>query len=147
MTNEEAIKILKDEMDGCVNPSYEWAEAIRLAIDALNGKENLEKKNEFLVDKFEDLNALKTRVKILESQMSGLLVQTSDESDNIRDFNGKKIGTGRIIPDGRGGWMYEGTVTEVQYTDGTSITHTCYTLPRNSNRCDVCGAFLKKEGE
>ena len=144
MTNEEAIKILKSKMDGSVDQSYEWGEAIGLAIYALNNrdtylavcKESLEKKNEFLVDK-EDFNALKTRVKILESQMAGLLVQTSDESGNIRDFNGKKIGTGRIIPDGRGGWMYEGTNTEVQYTD-----HTCYTFSRNSDRCDVCGALL-----
>lgn len=79
MTNEEAIKILKSKMDGSVDPSYEWVEAIRLAISALNDKENLEKKNEFLVDKFEDFNALKTRVNILENQIAGLLFQTSDE--------------------------------------------------------------------
>ena len=65
-----------------------------------------------------------------------------DSDGNIRDFNGHKIGTGRIIPDGRGGWMYEGTNTEVQYTDGTSLTHTCYTSSRNSDRCDICGALL-----
>ena len=70
-----------------------------------------------------------------------------DSDGNIRDFYGRKIGTGRVIPDGRGRWMYEGTVTEVQYTDRTSITHTCYTLSRNGDRCDVCGAILKKEGE
>lgn len=70
-----------------------------------------------------------------------------DSCGNIRYFDGRKIGTGRVIPDGRGGWMYEGTATEVQYTDRTSITHTCYTSSRNSDRCDVCGALLKKEGE
>lgn len=79
MTNQEAIKILKSKMDGSVDPSYEWTEAIRLAISALNGKECLEQKNEFLIDKFEDLNALKTRVNILESQMSGLIGQTSND--------------------------------------------------------------------
>lgn len=83
MTNEEVIKILKSKMDGSVDPSYEWVEAIRLAISALNDKENLEKKNEFLVDKFEDFNALKTRVNILENQMAGLLFQTSDEQKDI----------------------------------------------------------------
>lgn len=35
MTNEEAIKILKSKMDGSVDTSYEWAETVRMAIDAL----------------------------------------------------------------------------------------------------------------
>lgn len=65
-----------------------------------------------------------------------------DSDGNIRDFNGRKIVTGRVIPDGRGGWKHEGVDTEVRYTN-----HTCYTLSRNGDRCDVCGAILKKEGE
>ena len=35
MTREEAIKILKSKMDGSVDTSYEWAEAVRMAIKAL----------------------------------------------------------------------------------------------------------------
>lgn len=35
MTNEEAIKILKSKMDGSVDTSYEFGEAIRMAIRAL----------------------------------------------------------------------------------------------------------------
>lgn len=35
MTREEAIKILKSKMDGSVDTSYEWAEALRMAIEAL----------------------------------------------------------------------------------------------------------------
>ena len=35
MTNSEAINILKSKMDGSVDTSYEWCEAIRLAIKAL----------------------------------------------------------------------------------------------------------------
>lgn len=35
MTNEEAIKILKSKMDGSVDTSYEWAETVRMAINAL----------------------------------------------------------------------------------------------------------------
>ena len=35
MTNEEAIKILKSKMDGSVDTSYEWAETMRMAINAL----------------------------------------------------------------------------------------------------------------
>lgn len=86
--------------------------------------------------------ALKRSTALNDSEIRWVDKVSLDSDGNIRDFNGKKIGTGRIIPDGRGGWMYEGTVTEVQYTDGTSITHTCYTLSRNSDRCDVCGAPL-----
>lgn len=35
MTNEKAIKILKSKMDGSVDTSYEWAETVRMAINAL----------------------------------------------------------------------------------------------------------------
>ena len=35
MTNEEAIRILKSKMDGTVDTSYEFGEAIRMAIRAL----------------------------------------------------------------------------------------------------------------
>lgn len=35
MTREEAISILKSKMDGSVDTSYEWAEAVRMAIKAL----------------------------------------------------------------------------------------------------------------
>ena len=36
MTREEAIKILKSKMDGSVDTSYEWAETVRMAIEALH---------------------------------------------------------------------------------------------------------------
>lgn len=39
MTREEAIKILKSKMDGSVDTSYEWAETVRMAIEALNCSE------------------------------------------------------------------------------------------------------------
>lgn len=35
MTREEAIKILKSKMDGNTDTSYEWAETVRMAINAL----------------------------------------------------------------------------------------------------------------
>lgn len=35
LTNEEAIKILKSKMDGSVDTSYEFGEAVRMAIKAL----------------------------------------------------------------------------------------------------------------
>ena len=35
MTREQAIRILKSKMDGNVDTSYEWAEAVRMAIEAL----------------------------------------------------------------------------------------------------------------
>lgn len=38
MTREEAIKILKSKMDGSVDTSYEWAETVRMAIEALADK-------------------------------------------------------------------------------------------------------------
>ena len=38
MTREEAIKILKSKMDGSVDTSYEWAEAVRMAIEALSAE-------------------------------------------------------------------------------------------------------------
>lgn len=41
-TNEDAIKMLKSKMDGSVDTSYEWAETVRLAINALEGKKKRE---------------------------------------------------------------------------------------------------------
>lgn len=38
MTREEAIKILKSKMDGHTDTSYEWAETVRMAIQALEQK-------------------------------------------------------------------------------------------------------------
>ena len=35
MTREEAIRILKSKMDGHTDTSYEWAETVRMAIQAL----------------------------------------------------------------------------------------------------------------
>ena len=41
MTREEAIAMLKSKMDGSVDTSYEWAETVRMAIEALQ-RENAE---------------------------------------------------------------------------------------------------------
>lgn len=38
MTREEAIAMLKSKMDGSVDTSYEWAEALRIAIEALSAE-------------------------------------------------------------------------------------------------------------
>lgn len=35
MPNEEAIKMLKRKMDGHTDTSYEWAETVRMSIEAL----------------------------------------------------------------------------------------------------------------
>lgn len=35
MTREEAIAMLKSKMDGSIDTSYEWAETVRMAIEAL----------------------------------------------------------------------------------------------------------------
>lgn len=35
LTREEAITMLKSKMDGSVDTSYEWAETVRMAIEAL----------------------------------------------------------------------------------------------------------------
>lgn len=42
MTRQEAIDILKSKMDGSIDTSYEWAEAIRMAIQALKQPEPCE---------------------------------------------------------------------------------------------------------
>ena len=39
MTREQAIKMLKSKMDGHTDTSYEWAEAVRMAIKALSSSE------------------------------------------------------------------------------------------------------------
>lgn len=38
ITREEAIAMLKSKMDGSVDTSYEWAETVRMAIEALQDK-------------------------------------------------------------------------------------------------------------
>jgi len=39
MKRDEAIKILKGKMDGSVDTSYEWAETVHMAIEALEKEE------------------------------------------------------------------------------------------------------------
>lgn len=54
MTRQEAIKILKSKMDGSVDTSYEWAEAVRMAIEALKIQDESKTKNiiyDFLIAK------------------------------------------------------------------------------------------------
>ena len=38
ITREEAIEMLKSKMDGSVDTSYEWAETVRMAIEALQDR-------------------------------------------------------------------------------------------------------------
>ena len=38
MTKEDAIAMLKSKMDGSVDTSYEWAETVRMAIEALSAE-------------------------------------------------------------------------------------------------------------
>lgn len=40
MTKQKAIKILKSKMDGSVDTSYKWTEAVRMAIEALEQEPN-----------------------------------------------------------------------------------------------------------
>lgn len=41
MTREEAIAMLKSKMDGSVDTSYEWAETVRMAIEALSAPSDI----------------------------------------------------------------------------------------------------------
>ena len=43
MTREEAIRMLKSKMDGHTDTSYEWAETVRMAIQALEQEPILDK--------------------------------------------------------------------------------------------------------
>lgn len=55
MTREEAIKILKSKMDGHTDTSYEWAETVRMAIEALEQKPALVAQVIFDDDKLHEL--------------------------------------------------------------------------------------------
>jgi hypothetical protein len=48
MTKEESIKILKSKMDGHTDTSYEWAETVRMAIEALEQKGDFESKQRII---------------------------------------------------------------------------------------------------
>lgn len=50
MTREEAIKMLKSKMDGTVDTSYEWAETVRMAIEALHKTEAQTDTDEWCTD-------------------------------------------------------------------------------------------------
>lgn len=58
MTREEAIKILKSKLDGSVDTSWEWTEAVRMAIEALadrpTGEWTTEQVAEMLANLFGD---------------------------------------------------------------------------------------------
>lgn len=41
LTKEEAIKMLKSKMDGNTDTSYEWAETVRMAINALDSYDKI----------------------------------------------------------------------------------------------------------
>ena len=47
MKREEAIEMLKSKMDGSVDTSYEWAETVRMAIEALQFVEHFDLLKEF----------------------------------------------------------------------------------------------------
>ena len=53
LTNKEGIEILKSKMDGSVDTSYEWCEAIRMAINALQNQTAWIPVGERLPDDFE----------------------------------------------------------------------------------------------
>lgn len=55
MTKEEAIKILKSKMDGHTDTSYEWAETVRMAIEALEQKPTIVAQVRFDDDKLREL--------------------------------------------------------------------------------------------
>lgn len=55
MTKEEAIKILKSKMDGHTDTSYEWAETVRMAIEALEQKPRIVAQVIFDDDKLREL--------------------------------------------------------------------------------------------
>lgn len=55
MTKEEAIKILKSKMDGHTDTSYEWAETVRMAIEALEQKPEIVAQVIFDDDKLHEL--------------------------------------------------------------------------------------------
>lgn len=62
MTREEAIKILKSKMDGSVDTSYEWAETVRMAIEALsNADKHVERVD--LISRQDAIDALKKQLK------------------------------------------------------------------------------------
>lgn len=55
MSRKEAIKILKSKMDGHTDTSYEWAETVRMAIEALEQKLTIVAQVNFNDDKLREL--------------------------------------------------------------------------------------------
>ena len=92
MTNEEAInwidlliKDMKRNTLGAANfADAEYKDEVYEALDMAS-------------------KALKRSAALNDSDIRWVDKVSLDPDGNIRDFNGKKIGTGRIIPDGRGG--------------------------------------------
>ena len=67
MTNEEAIKILESKMDGSVDTSYEWAEAVRMAIEALKVPTGFISKQDVKWQIQEWINELNEAIDMLDS--------------------------------------------------------------------------------
>lgn len=65
MKKEEAIEMLKSKMDGSVDTSYEWAETVRMAIEALETQELYLKALERMIEFH------KTFTRILDGERKG----------------------------------------------------------------------------
>lgn len=86
MDREEAIKILKSKMDGSVDTSYEWAEAVRMAIEALSAETPTDQQKHQLseetpTDAPTDLISRADAIKAIESR------QTEQWIDADVDYN------------------------------------------------------------
>ena len=82
MTNDEAINILKSKMDGSVDTSYEWCEAIRLAIKALEqnseqGRAMSEKATKEEIDELAKQIAESGQITLIDIYVGAILAKLS----------------------------------------------------------------------
>ena len=88
MTNKEAIDILKSKMDGNTDTSYEWSEAVRMAIEAL--KERPQKTDDGILSAFADIYGKMTIQNGMVLKLVGMLhdngLITANQAREILDL-------------------------------------------------------------
>ena len=89
MSNEEAIKTLRSKMDGSVDTSYEWAECVRLAIQALLEQESKKGMTiDELIERFYDSGTFILRLFTIHAEHIG---DFKSDSIGLKEYMNHKI--------------------------------------------------------
>lgn len=147
MTNQEAIQMLKNKIDGSVDTSYEWCECVRLAIKALEATD---------VKLAEQVEEYRNLLEECERKLSYLLdceIESTLESQKVKELIDKiqvvisvyqKPSQQDIYKAVLGLWSPEDALTTVQEMNekAKEVKNIMNDCPE---KCDGCKSFKEEE--